>query len=101
MNNISKVSEITYSDLAEYIRLDELTQDDISTLNNFLGIAKKKIKNYTGRDDLDEFQDFVFVVLILVEDLWDNRSLYDKDNGINNVNKVVETILGMHSVNLL
>ena len=101
MNNISKVSEITYSDLAEYIRLDELTQDDISTLNNFLGIAKTFIKNYTGRDDLDECQDFVFVVLILVEDLWDNRSLYDKDNGINNVNKVVETILGMHSVNLL
>ena len=101
MNNISKVSEITYSDLAEYIRLDELTQDDISTLNNFLGIAKAYMKNYTGRDDLDEFQEFVFVVLILVEDLWDNRSLYDKDNGINNVNKVVETILGMHSVNLL
>ncbi len=98
MNNISKVSEITYSDLAEYIRLDELTQDDISTLNNLLGIAKTFILNYTGREDLDAFQDFVIVVLVLVQDMWDTRTLYvDKTN----LNKVVETILGMHSVNLL
>lgn len=98
MNNISKVSEITYSDLAEYIRLDELTQDDISTLNNLLGIAKTFIINYTGRKDLDAFQDFVIVVLVLVQDMWDTRTLYvDKTN----LNKVVETILGMHSVNLL
>jgi hypothetical protein len=98
MNNISKVSEITYSDLAEYIRLDELTQDDISTLNNLLGIAKTFIINYTGREDLDAFQDFVIVVLVLVQDMWDTRTLYvDKTN----LNKVVETILGMHSVNLL
>jgi hypothetical protein len=98
MNNISKVSEITYSDLAEYIRLDELTQDDISTLNNLLGIAKTFIINYTGREDLDAFQDFVIVVLVLVQDMWDTRTLYvDKTN----LNKLVETILGMHSVNLL
>lgn len=98
MNNISKVSEITYSDLAEYIRLDELTQDDIQTLNNLLGIAKTFIINYTGREDLDAFQDFVIVVLVLVQDMWDTRTLYvDKTN----LNKVVETILGMHSVNLL
>lgn len=98
MNNISKVSEITYSDLAEYIRLDELTQDDISTLNNLLGIAKTFIINYTGRENLDAFQDFVIVVLVLVQDMWDTRTLYvDKTN----LNKVVETILGMHSVNLL
>ena len=98
MNNISKVSEITYSDLAEYIRLDELTQDDISTLNNLLEIAKTFIINYTGREDLDAFQDFVIVVLVLVQDMWDTRTLYvDKTN----LNKVVETILGMHSVNLL
>lgn len=98
MNNISKVSDITYQDLAEYIRLDEVSQDDIQTLNNLLGIAKTFVSKYTGRDDLDEFQDFVIVVLVLVQDMWDNRTLYvDKTN----LNKVVESILGMHSVNLL
>ena len=98
INNISKVSDITYQDLAEYIRLDEVSQDDIQTLNNLLGIAKTFVSKYTGRDDLDEFQDFVIVVLVLVQDMWDNRTLYvDKTN----LNKVVESILGMHSVNLL
>jgi hypothetical protein len=47
---------------------------------------------------LDDFQDFVIVVFILVQDMWDTRSLYvDKSD----LNKVTETILGMHSVNLL
>jgi hypothetical protein len=47
---------------------------------------------------VDNFDDFVIVIYILVQDMYDNRTLYvDK----NNMNKVVETILGMHSVNLL
>lgn len=98
MNEISKVSEITYEDVAEYIRLDELTEDDVNTLNNLIEIAKTFIRNYTGRTDLDGFQDFVIVVLVLCQDMWDNRTLYvDKTN----LNYVVESILGMHSVNLL
>ena len=100
MNIISKVSEITAVDLAEYLRLDEVSADDTNTLNNLLGIAKTFITNYTGRkaEELDDFQDFVIVVFVLVQDMWDNRTLYvDK----NELNKVVETILGMHSVNLL
>ena len=101
MNNITKVSDITYQDLAEYIRIsDALEQSEINTLNNLLGIAKTFIINYTGRtaEELDDFQDFVIVVFILVQDMWDTRSLYvDKSD----LNKVTETILGMHSVNLL
>ena len=101
MNNITKVSDITYQDLAEYIRIpDTLDQSEINTLNNLLGIAKTFIINYTGRtaEELDDFQDFVIVVFILVQDMWDTRSLYvDKSD----LNKVTETILGMHSVNLL
>jgi hypothetical protein len=46
----------------------------------------------------DKYKDFVIVVYVLVQDMYDNRTLYvDK----NNLNKVVETILGMHSINLL
>lgn len=98
MNSITKVSEITYEDLAEYIRLDEVSSDDINTLNNLLNVAKTFITNYTGREELDDFADFVIVVFILVQDMWDNRALYvDKTN----LNKVVECILGMHCVNLL
>lgn len=98
MNTITKVSEITASDLADYIRLPEVTAADTNTLNNMLGVAKTYISKYTGQTNLDDFQDFVIVVFILVQDMWDNRTLYvDKSN----LNNTVETILGMHSVNLL
>lgn len=98
MNNITKVSEITAADIADYIRLDEVTDDDTTTLNVLLGVAKQFILDYTGQTDLDTYQDFVIVVFILCQDMWDNRTLYvDKLN----LNKVVDTILGMHSVNLL
>lgn len=86
--------------MADYIRLSEITNDDINTLNNLLGVAKTFISNYTGRTmtELDDYQDFVIVVFVLCQDMWDNRTLYiDKSN----LNSVVESILGMHSVNLL
>ena len=99
MNNITKVSEITASDLAEYIRIDE-PEDELQTLNNMLSVAKTFIVNYTGRasEELDSFSDFVIAVFVLVQDMYDTRTLYvDKSN----LNKVVETILGLHRVNLL
>lgn len=100
MTNITKVSDITYQDIADYIRLSEVTNDDKKTLNNLLGIAKAFIMNYTGQsiEGLDNYQDFVIVVFVLCQDMWDNRTLYiDKAN----LNSVIESILGMHSVNLL
>lgn len=99
MNNITKVSDITYQDIADYIRLsDDLTTDEQNTLTTLLNVSKTYISNYTGQTDLDNFPDFVIVVFILCQDMYDNRTLYVDSN---NVNKVVETILGMHSVNLL
>ena len=98
MNNISKVSDITYQDVADYIRLSEVTQDDQNTLNTLINVAKIYISNYTGQADLDNYPDFVIVVLILCQDMYDNRTLYVDSN---NINKVVEAILGMHSINLL
>lgn len=100
MNNLTKVSEITYSDVADYIRLVEVTQDYQNTLNNLIGIAKTFIASYTGHTigELDDYQDFIIVVFILCQDMWDNRTLYvDKAT----LSYPVETILNMHSVNLL
>ncbi len=98
MNSISKVSDITTNDIAEYIRLVEYTPEDENTLTNLLEIAKTFISNYTGQADLDKYPDFVIVVLVLCQDMWDNRTLYvDKAS----LSYPVETILGMHSINLL
>lgn len=100
MNQISIVSQITASDVADYLRLYDVTQSETNTLNTLLTVAKDYICKYTGRtaSELDQFPDMVIVVLILCQDMYDNRTLYVDSS---NVNKVVESILGLHSVNLL
>ena len=100
MNVINKVSEITAQDLADYIRIPDPDQNDLNTLSTLLTVAKVYVGEYTGRTiaDLDNYKDIIIVVMILVQDMWDNRTNYvDSDNP----NKVVESILGLHSVNLL
>lgn len=94
-----KVSEITINNVVEYLRLEDGEYTE-SELDNLLNVAKKFVKSYTGlsEDEIDTHEDFYIVVMVLCQDMYDNRSYYvDK----NNLNKVVETILGMHSVNLL
>ena len=99
MNAVTKISDITIADIAEYLRLVP-TVDEQNELTNLFGIAKAFIRGYTGLTDaqLEEHEDFVIVVFILCQDMYENRTLY-VDNA--NLNKVVETILGMHRVNLL
>ena len=134
MNNITKVSEITVEDIAEYLRLDEYLEfisnsnddsgtdpsptpdpsdpsddptpppsyisDIENTLSNLLNISKAFISNYTGHtiEELDNYTDFIIIVFILCQDMWDNRTLY-VDKGT--LSYPVETILGLHSINLL
>ena len=91
---ITKVSEITTKDIADFIRLGEVSSAEEIQLQTFLTVAKNYVANYTALDDLDEYADLVIAVLILCQDMYDNRSLYiDK----NNPNKVVQTILDMHT----
>lgn len=100
MNDISKVSDISYQDVADYLRLIEINTNDINTINTLLNVAKTFISNYTGRtiEELDNYQDFVIVVFVLCQDMWDNRTMYVESKNLNNV---IESILGLHSVNLL
>lgn len=98
MNDIKKVSDITYKDVADYLRLTEVDDNEQNTLNNMLNIAKNYISTYTGQKDLDKFPDLIAVVFVLCQDMYDNRSMYvDKSS----LNQFVETALGLHQVNLL
>ena len=99
---VSKVSEITAKEIADYIRLDDYEDRDIET---YLNIAKSYISSYTGipvtseeGESLDDFPDFVIVVYVLCQDMYDNRSMYVEKA---NINKVVQTILDMHTRNNL
>lgn len=92
-----KVSEIEVEHVAQYIKLDEYDEDELQAI---VDAAKAFIQSYTGlsKDEVDQHEDFYIVVMILCQDMHDNRCIYvDK----NNLNKVVDTILGMHCVNLL
>ena len=92
-----KVSEVKIKDLMDYIRPDEY---DEAGFENILSAVKGFIKSYTGLDDeqIDEHEEFYIAVMILAADMYDNGALYVNTS---NLNKTVETILNMHSVNLL
>ncbi len=94
-----KVSQIQVSNIAEYLRLNEGEYDPVE-VQTILTAAKAFVKSYAGLDDasIDLHEDITIVVYILCQDMHDNRTLY-VDKG--NINKVVETILGMYCTNLL
>lgn len=101
---MTRVSEITTKDIADYIRVEDYVESEFKI---YLNIAKSYISNYTGipitSDDenvetLDSYEDFVIVVYILCQDMYDNRTMYVDSS---NINKVVQTILDMHTRNNL
>lgn len=100
MFSVKKVSDIAVTDIADYLRLDAQTATEQNTLQNMLTVSKAFIQGYTGLtpEQIDEYEDFVIVVFVLCQDMYDNRTLYVDNNNLNNV---VDTILGMHRVNLL
>ena len=51
MNNITKISEISYQDVADYIRLSELDDTEINTLNNLINIYKLLTEVSTKGED--------------------------------------------------
>ena len=101
---MKKVSEITVYDIANYIRLSEVSDIEREELQIYLNVAKNYISNYTGipetgeGETLDTYSDFIIVVYVLCQDMYDNRSMYVDST---NINKVVQTILDMHSRNNL
>lgn len=102
-----EVSKITIDDIANYLRLSEVGDIEKKELQTYLNIAINYISNYTGipvesdnedEETLDSYSDFVIVVYVLCQDMYDNRSMYVDST---NINKVVQTILDMHTRNNL
>lgn len=101
MSAVEKVSDITAQKVADYLRISELTEDDRDFLTSCITVATDYILKYTGIEDtetLDKYPDMIIVVYVLCQDMYDNRVMY-VDNS--NLNRVVETILGLHQRNLL
>lgn len=99
-----KLSEIKKPDVIDYLRLEkDMYPDGSEAEKNLFAImdaAYNYILDYTGlsRAEADEHETFYTAYMVLCQDMNDNR-VYYVDKG--NVNKVVDSILGMHCVNLL
>lgn len=93
-----RVSEVTNEQIAEYLRLDpDEVPEEIKPIRE---AAIEYMKSYTGMDDeeLDEHEEFYIVLLVLCQDMYDNRAM-TVANG--NTNRTVSSILDMHRKNLL
>lgn len=97
-----KVSEITTEVIYNHIREMEenLEAGDKMLLEMIHRAAVSYCTGYTGMSEaeLDKYEDITVAVLAVISDLWDNRSMTVSSG---NVNRVVDTILGMHCMNLL
>ena len=93
-------SELDESTVADYLRLDD---DSDELLEGILQAAKSYVVNYTGLDAeaLDQLPDIPIAVMVLTQDMYDNRAYQAGSVQIGNVNKVVASILEMHRVNLV
>jgi uncharacterized phage protein (predicted DNA packaging) len=93
-----KISEVTINDLKEYANVEHNYDDKIFT--NILLASKAYIKSYTGLNEkqIDEKEDLTIALMILCNEMYDNRVFSVQDN---KVNTVISNILDMYSVNLL
>lgn len=97
---IKKVSDIQVTDVTDYLRISEVTDEDTSLLTTALNVAKEFVKSYTGLDDagMDAHEDLVIVIYVLCQNMYDDRTYYvDKSN----INNVVESILNLHCTNFM
>ena len=98
---LTKISEIVVSDIIDYLRISETSEKEEKYLKTILNVSKEYIRKYTGYDkieDLDKYPDRVIVVFVLCQSMYDDRAYYIDNT---NVNKVVQSILDLHSRNLL
>lgn len=90
-----KVSEITNSDLLEYLRIDEE-----ENLQMYLDAAKSFVKDYTSLTDeeMDVKANIVPLIYVLVAEYYENRTFTVENN---KVNAVISSTLDMYRKNLL
>lgn len=95
-----KLNEINDMSLCDYLKIDEPGPYEIQHANMAFDAAKAYVKNQTGISDetLNGADDLAIAVLVLTEDMYDNRRYY-VDN--TNMNKVIENIIYQYSENLL
>jgi uncharacterized phage protein (predicted DNA packaging) len=93
-----KISDVTLLDLKNYAHVYH-DEDDI-LFTSILAAGKAYIKGQTGLSDnqMDTHEDLPIVLMVLSNELYDNRTFTVEND---KVNTVIKSILDMHSINLL
>ena len=94
------VSMITAAELLDYVREDNPDEVAVGQIEQMKKAAVGYIMAYTGQsaEYLDEHDEFDAVLMVLVADMYDNRSLIvDSDKQ----NPFVMSVLDMHRVTLI
>jgi len=92
-----KISDITYDFVKDYCKIDY----EEPLIPVFMAGAKSYLKGYTGIKtdiDLDTMEDMTICYLVLISDFNDNRGIMVKSD---KANKIIDSILSMHCINLL
>lgn len=107
INNVFKLSEYRIISSTLVVKKNNVTMtlttdytvDSISGKVTFVVVPLENDEILiTYQTGLDAYEDFWIVVMVLCQDMYDNRTL-SVDN--ENLNQTVKTILDMHSKNLL
>lgn len=96
----TRISEITTDDLVDYLRLPDVDSAQLTLLTTIKAAAINYIIGVTSLklEDLDNYPDMTIALYALVQDMYDNRTIYvDKAN----ISDTVSTILNMYRTNLL
>ena len=91
-----KISEVTTANIIEYIRENPSDPEVSAALEPMKAAAKEYLKSYTGltAEELDEHEDLTIAYLILVGDMYDNRTTVVSSGA---ENKTLATILSLYS----
>ena len=96
-----KLSELDLPLVKEYLRQDG--DEDDRLILAIIEASKSYIRNYIGQsqEQLEEHEDITIVVLVLVAEFYDNRTINVNDRLNLRLNTMLEGLLGRHSMNLL
>lgn len=105
--SIFKLSESPIVENTQVVKLNDVVQtvDTDYTIDAVRGVVTFTVIpddedeiDVTYEYGLDAFEDFYIAIMVLCQDMYDNRAYYVDSK---NLNKVVESVLDMHRINLL
>ncbi len=99
-----KIRQLTAEFVAAYLKIDREDLDEAKRkeLLTFLDAAKRYVLSETGltAEEADEKDDLTVAVLILCQDMYDNRTRYLSSSG-SKPSDTLDSILGFYRCNLL